>query len=142
LLEEERLSVENFISSNEISFFSYLNNKNKHYSYNLVTGSKQEISTDTNKHPDSILSPDKKKIAYLDRRDGKSNVFIANPSGTNEKKITEVNSAASPIYWSLDDKFIFFVNSKPAESALYIVSADGMGTAKKIVDIVYDYAWY
>lgn len=117
----------------------YDNSKTKYFSYNLTSKTNAEIQYDSTKRS-GTKSPDNKSIAYIDNRDGKTNVFTANADGSNEKQLTTLNTAGGSLTWSLDSKLIFFNSMKTGENALYVVSIDG-GTAKKIVDVSNSYGY-
>lgn len=127
--------VMKFIADNEVLYSSYdtQSSQNKYYSFKLADNTSSEVDY---QYPNryAIKSPDGKKVAYGENRDGKGNVYIAdNDKGTNEKQLTNVDADITSLYWTSDGKYIVFEIRKPGESALYMVGIEG-GSAKKIID--------
>ncbi len=108
---------------------------NKYYEYDLVSGAKQEISVPTLPSTTGLLSYDKKYLAYVSNRDGKSNLFISDPNGRNEQKLTSLDSVTGNLLWSKDSSFIMFNYQTLGESGRYLVSINGKTPPKKITDI-------
>ena len=57
------------------------------------------------------LSADKKLLAYVSNKDGKDNVWVARPNGSEARKITSNNDARlyfSTLSWSPDNQAIYF----------------------------------
>jgi Tol biopolymer transport system component len=67
-------------------------------------------------------------------RDGKSDVYISDASGKNEKRLTQVGTAIGEPQWSQDNRYILFDSYQEAETAKYVVSTNGK-PAKKVTDI-------
>ena len=127
--------VMKFIADNEVLYNSYdtQSSQNKYYSFKLADNTSSEVDY---QYPNryAIKSPDGKKVAYGENRDGKGNVYIADSDkGTNEKQLTNVDAHIMGLYWTSDGKYIVFEITKPGESALYMVGIEG-GSAKKIID--------
>ncbi|MCL5411067.1 MAG: hypothetical protein M1324_04500 [Patescibacteria group bacterium] len=126
-----------FSSDTELIYGSYQNNQQKYFTFNLGDNSSKETDYQYPKRY-TIKSPNGKIETYIESRDGKSNLFVADDSsGKNEKQLSTVDAAVGTPYWSTDSKLIFFNVQKTGESALYVVSVDG-GTAKKIIDVASD----
>lgn len=102
-----------------------------------------DVTTDTQKVQNStepagstrglVLSPNKQKFAWVESRDGKGSVIIADKNDTNQKQITKGMSATYISRWLSDDYIIFRVQNSN-ESADYIVHHDS-GTVTKIADV-------
>lgn len=127
--------VMKFISENEVLYNSYHtpSGHTKYYAFKLADNTSSEVDY---QYPNRYAnkSPDGKKVAYGENRDGKGNVYVAdNDKGTNEKQLTNVDAHIISLYWSGDGKYIVFEITKPGESALYAVGIEG-GVAKKIID--------
>jgi Tol biopolymer transport system component len=126
-----------FNSDSELVYGMYQNNQQKYFAFNLGDNTSKETDYQYPKR-NTVKSPDGKKETYIEMRDGKTNLFVADDSlGKNEKQLSSVDAAAGSPYWSTDSKLIFFNVQKTGESALYVVSVDG-GTAKKIIDVASD----
>lgn len=125
----------NFSEDGKILNYSIYDNSYKEFAYNLNTQETQEIQSASQRTIQVIKSPDKKLIAFVDFRDGKSNVYVASPDYKNEKKLTDLDAATGPVEWSQNGQYILFNIQKQGESARYIIAATGKVKAKKIVDI-------
>lgn len=122
------------------SYYDNIAKKSRYFEYNISSGEKTEISPPTNDRLGAIISPNKKLKAYVSNRDGKSNLFIADADGKNEKQLTTLNKVSSyNLIWSLDSSFILLTNSSTDESARYLVSVNSQAKAKKITDIYMGY---
>ncbi len=82
-----------------------------------------------------VVSPDKKLKAFVDTRDGKTDVYMVKLDGTAEQRLTTVGVAApaGPITWDVTSTYITFGLKREGEQALYVVSTKG-GEPKKVVD--------
>ena len=130
------ISIMKFTSDNELLYSMYDTAVGQTKYYNFKLSDNTSTATEfqyPNRYP--VKSPDSKKLAYAETRDGKTNVYLAdNDKGLNEKKLTSIDISISNIYWSYDGKYIIFDAYKTGESSAYVVGIDG-GSAKKIVDI-------
>lgn len=122
------------VSDTELIYGLSQNGPTKYYSLNLSDNSSKETEYQYPKRY-TVKSPDGKLFAYVELRDGKSNLFIASDSnGKGEKQLSTINTAVETPYWSADSKLIIFNSQKTGESALYIINVDG-GVAKKVIDV-------
>lgn len=71
-------------------------------------------------------SPDGKKLVYLERLEGKYQIFIMNVDGTGSKQITHDSDHDSPA-WSPDGKKIAYVSDKSGHEIIYMMNIDGTG---------------
>jgi len=86
--------------------------------------------------PTATLTPTPHPLAHLDLRiifasdrDGKTAIYSARIDGTDLKRITDKNSAASFPSLSPDGKKIAFVSYQAGDSRLYMMDADGSNLA-------------
>lgn len=114
---------------------------NKWYSYNLNVGKLESLSSKPAglKSLTLVSSPDDKRTAFTESRDGKRELYIADGQGNNEKKLTSIGSATYPIRWA-GDSYIIFRSTTNEETADYIVGLAG-GDLLKITD-VYSPSYY
>jgi hypothetical protein len=77
-------------------------------------------------------SPDAMHSAFIEERDGKSELYLTDSNGENEKKLTAIGSANQFVQWYGED-YIVFSSTKTNENALYVVSING-GVPIKISD--------
>jgi Tol biopolymer transport system component len=126
-----------FNTDNELVYGLYQNNQQKYFAFNLGDNSSKETDYQYPKRY-TVKSPSGKMESYIESRDGKSNLFIADDSsGKNEKQLSTVDTAVGVPFWSVDSKLVFFNIQKTGESALYVASVEG-GMAKKIIDVASD----
>jgi Tol biopolymer transport system component len=121
----------------QFDYFDSTESKEKHIEVTLADASKKTFTPSNTYEATKVPSFDKKLVAYIDSRDGKSDVFVSNPDGTNERQITTMGTAMGVPAWDPSDRYLVFDSSKEAETARYIVGVNGK-SAKKITDIYYD----
>jgi len=82
-----------------------------------------------------VTSPDKALKAFVDTRDGKTDVYVARVNGTNEQRLTTlgVATATTAPAWDTTGTYVTFGVKREGEQALYVVSLKG-GEPKKVVD--------
>jgi hypothetical protein len=77
-------------------------------------------------------APDGSKSAFIEERDGQSELYVTDANGGNEKKLTSIGSANQFVQWYGND-YIVFSSTKTGENALYVIGAGG-GTPHKVAD--------
>jgi hypothetical protein len=78
-------------------------------------------------------SPDLRRAAYVENRDGKGVLYAYNPETNKETLLANASGVTTPLRW-LNDKTVIYRVATPGETADYAVSIDG-GAPKKIVDL-------
>lgn len=147
VVDEHYASSLELTSSGTIRYSYYANNKTSYLEYNpannTITSVEAIAVNEENEYYSAVLSPDKKKRAYVDSRDGKTNLFVSDPNGKNEMQITKLNSVVyEDLFWAEDGSYIVFTNKTNTESARYLTAIKEGATPKKIVDINYSYYYY
>lgn len=114
---------------------TFSDSSNNYYSYDLAsdTLTKLDGKPASLKDKDYIYSGTKLKTAFVDFRDGKNDLFVADSQGANEKQLTTIGSVTYPVRW-IGDEYIIFRVSRTGENADYVIGVAG-GDAKKIVDV-------
>ncbi len=126
--------------SGTLYYEAMLGSEKKRYQYVVKSGAESEVSLPAN--PETrrfVYSPSGTKRAYLEARDGKTELYLSDASGGNEMKLTNIGTANVnylPI-WDPSGSYIIFTVSSQSESAYYIVAVAG-GGQKKVVDILAD----
>lgn len=115
------------------NYYDQAQNKSIYKSYKISDGTLTDYTPDNNQDVTKIVSPDKKSYAYASTRDGKTDLFVSDVSGKNEKKLTTMGTVTGTPEWELGSEYILFDSSKTAETAIYIVSIKS-GEAKKVTD--------
>lgn len=113
--------------------FIVQDNGSKYMTWYKNSGEVKEIQQDQMQR-EGWYSPDETTVAYVDNRDGKSNLFLSKPDRSDEKQLTTVGFVSYPVRWTLNGKYITFGVNKPGESARYVIALDGDKGAVKIVD--------
>ena len=73
-------------------------------------------------------SRDGKRIAFSSSRNGRSEIYVANADGTDEKRLTTSPAGHSGLpMWSPDGKLIAFWSSRDGNDEVYVMNADGSG---------------
>ena len=73
----------------------------------------------------SAQAPKTAKIAFASNRDGNWEIYLMNPDGSQQERLTQ-NSARdlSPV-WSPNGEQILFVSDRDGGHDLYVMDADG-----------------
>ncbi len=89
------------------------------------------------------ISPDGRRIAYIDEKDGAANVHVMDLDGTHGRRVTNRKSACGRVRWSPDGGQIAFVSFEGKYPQLFVVPAEG-GEPRRLTTIegaVYFLAW-
>ena len=72
-------------------------------------------------------SPDGRKLAFVSRRDGNSDIYVMNADGSGQENLTRQPANDSHPSWSPDGRKIAFVSRRNGNSEIYVMNADGSG---------------
>jgi len=72
-------------------------------------------------------SPDGRKLAFVSRRDGNSEIYVMNADGGDQQNLTRQPASDSHPSWSRDGRRIVFVSRRDGNSEIYVMNADGSG---------------
>ena len=72
-------------------------------------------------------SPDGRKLAFVSRRDGNSDIYAMNADGSAQENLTRQPANDSHPSWSPDGRRIAFVSRRDGNSEIYVMNADGSG---------------
>ena len=127
--------------SQRIEFDSYIGNGKKRYRVDLDGGLEQEISLidkgeycyqhdgmgggggETVCARSDIYFGDGVRKAYVDTRDNKSDIYIANVDGSEEKRLTNTGGVQK-IVFGPEEKYIIYSYSKADDSAVFLLSLE------------------
>ena len=70
-------------------------------------------------------APTTAKIAFSSNRDGNWEIYLMNPDGSQQKRLTQNSARDSSPVWSPDGEQILFVSNRDGVSDLYVMDADG-----------------
>ena len=70
-------------------------------------------------------SPDGRKLAFVSRRDGNSEIYVMNADGSAQENLTRQPANDSQPSWSPDGRKIAFVSRRDGNSEIYVMNADG-----------------
>jgi Tol biopolymer transport system component len=70
-------------------------------------------------------SPDGQKIAFASERDGNREIYIMNPDGSDQTRLTENHQSDLFPTWSPDGKKIAFCTKRDFAYEVYVMNADG-----------------
>lgn len=79
-------------------------------------------TSDTDHHP--AVSPDGKTVAFTTLRDGVRAIYLMNPDGTNQRRLTHEGDAGL-CAWSPDGKRLAFSSNRSGRYCIYVMNADG-----------------
>lgn len=86
-----------------------------------------------------ILAADETVLAFTDFRDGKRDVYVSDPDGENERRLT-VLGGVGQLYWGPGDRYLLFSVSQENERAIYILGLREDNEPLKITDIFGSFA--
>ena len=72
-------------------------------------------------------SPDGRKLAFVSRRDGNSEIYVINADGSGQESLTQHPARDSHPSWSRDGRKLAFVSRRDGNSEIYVMNADGSG---------------
>jgi Tol biopolymer transport system component len=72
-------------------------------------------------------SPDGRKIAFVSRRDGNSEIYVINADGSGQENLTQHPARDSHPSWSRDGRKLAFESRRDGNSEIYVMNADGSG---------------
>ena len=72
-------------------------------------------------------SPDGRKLAFVSRRDGNSEIYVMNADGSAQENLTQHPASDSHPSWSPDGRKLAFVSRRDGNSDIYVMNADGSG---------------
>ena len=67
------------------------------------------------------------KIAFSTNRDGNSEIYVMEPDGTNQTRLTNATGTDMYPHWSPDGSKIAFDSSRDGGPEIYVMNADGSG---------------
>lgn len=90
--------------------------------------------------PSPTSTPVVGRIAFVSTRDGNSEIYVMNPDGSDQKRLTNnVFDDLAPA-WSPDRKKIAFVSGRDGNYEIYVMNADGSNQVRLTSDPASD--WY
>jgi dipeptidyl aminopeptidase/acylaminoacyl peptidase len=97
-----------------------------------VASSPEPLAQSTAGESSPRFSPDGRWLAFLSRRTGATEVWLANFDGSNPRQLTHASFyAAGYVRWSADSRYIAFQGRLPRTPQLYIVGIEN-GTVRQI----------
>ena len=72
-------------------------------------------------------SPDGRKLAFVSRRDGNSEIYVINADGNGQENLTQHPARDSHPSWSRDGRKLAFVSRRDGNSEIYVMNTDGSG---------------
>ncbi|MEI6478215.1 MAG: carboxypeptidase regulatory-like domain-containing protein [bacterium] len=106
----------------------------------IATGAETEITLQPSSRRHYVLSPDGKTRAFVDLRDGKTNLYTVDSSNQNETQLTSLGVVSNqwvPV-WDASGRYLVFAVHRDGEDGLYIVTTAAGTTPKKIADYYFD----
>jgi TolB protein len=73
----------------------------------------------------SAKAPTTAKIAFASNRSGNWEIYVMNPDGSQQERLTQNNARDFSPVWSPDGEQILFVSNRDGVSDLYVMDADG-----------------
>ena len=84
-------------------------------------------------------SPDGARIAFYSDRAGNADIYVMDPDGTNEARLTSAPSIDFQPAWSPNGQKIAFVSDRDGNMEIYTMNADGSAVARLTFDTANDF---
>ena len=104
------------------------------YSYDIASDKETKISTCPADRV-GVYSSAQKLKAFIDYRDGKSDVYLSKKDGTSERRVTSAGGVQEVYFAGPNDRYLVYSVSREQESALYVVGLKRGSKPLKITDI-------
>lgn len=134
--KEQYLSDLRFAADNStVSYEAIIEGIRRRFQYKLSSGVELEIPVLAVAKRKTVPSPDLTKLAFIEARDGKTDLYIVNADGSNEKRLTTLgvlNDQTLP-HWDATGRYITFAVHREAENGIYIAAVAG-GDPQKVTD--------
>lgn len=75
-------------------------------------------------------SPDLSRVAFASGRDGNMEIYVMNPDGTGQVRLTDNTWYDSDPDWSPDRSKIVFTSWRDGNTEIYVMNADGTGQTR------------
>jgi Tol biopolymer transport system component len=72
-------------------------------------------------------SPDGRRLAFVSKRDGNSEIYVMNADGSAQENLTRQPASDSNPSWSRDGRKLVFVSRRDGNSEIYVMNPDGSG---------------
>jgi Tol biopolymer transport system component len=76
------------------------------------------------------VSPDGRKVAFTSYRDGNAEIYMMNPDGGLQTRLTSSAGEDEAASWSPNGQQLIFASSRDGDYELYLMNADGSGQAR------------
>ena len=83
-------------------------------------------------HADQVhaQAPKTAKIVFMSNRDGNWEIYLMNPNGSRQERLTRNNAKDYSPVWSPNGEQILFVSDRDGVGDLYVMDADGSGVQR------------
>jgi TolB protein len=109
----------------KMAFVSNRSGNPQIYVKDLQTGNDERITFDL-KYCTSPVWSQTNKVAFASMNDGKFDIYIINPDGSNMKKLTDGSGNNEDPCWSPDGRFLVFSSNRDGSGYhLYLMNANG-----------------
>jgi hypothetical protein len=78
-------------------------------------------------HSWTIEKPTPQRIAFESQRDGNSEIYVMNPDGSNQTRLTRNPALDTDPDWSPDRRKLVFHSDRDGDFEIYVMNADGTG---------------
>jgi Tol biopolymer transport system component len=98
-----------------------------HTGYAQTSGTIHKRKGSTSKQAQTPTSSTKQngKIAFVRAQDGKEQIYVINPDGSNQTRLTEDSSYNADPAWSPDGAKIAFASNRDGKVSIYSMDSDG-----------------
>ncbi len=94
---------------------------------------RQIVAGSSETNPES--SPDGRQLAFMSRRDGNWEIYVADLDGSGLRRLTHHPANDGLPTWSPDGKYLAFVSDRDGQWAIWVLPAGGGGEPRKLFAI-------
>lgn len=115
----------------KVAYVSFENNRSSIYVQDVVTGSRQKVSSRKGINGAPAWSPDGTRLAITLSEGGSPNIYVLDIASKRLTKISNDRSINTEPVWMPDGNHILFTSSRSGKPQIYKVSASG-GRAQRL----------
>lgn len=126
--------------ANKIAYVSFENNYSGIYVQNVVTGTREKVSSRPGINGAPVWSPDGSRLALTLSESGYPEIYVLDLASGRMKQLTKSRSINTEPAWMPDGSEIVYTSNRTGKPQLYLVSAEGGSSRRLTFDGEYNAA--
>lgn len=108
-----------------IAYLSYKDRYAFHYIFDRATGASRPLSKEVGLNSAAAWAPDSNRLALTLSKDGNAEIYLKNPDGSGEVRLTNNRENDTSPSFSPDGSQMCFVSERAGRPQIYVMGADG-----------------